>query len=95
MKTMSVNLNSFQLAKILRDKLGEEQAEAVVTYIEEKVQEEFETKKEILATKKDISDLSEKLSEKMSSHFKWLIGMFITQMAFIIALVYFVLNYTK
>ncbi|HEX3006041.1 MAG TPA: hypothetical protein VHO90_00340 [Bacteroidales bacterium] len=95
MKTMSVNLNSFQLAKILREKLGEEQAEAVVTYIEEKVQEEFNSKKELLATKRDIADLSEKLTEKMSSHFKWLIGMFITQMAFIMALIYFVLNYSK
>lgn len=92
---MTSSINSFQLAKILREKLGEEQAEAVVTYIEEKVQEELEAKKDILATKKDMSDLSEKITEKMSSHFKWLIGMFITQMAFILGLVYFILNFSK
>lgn len=55
----------------------------------------FETKKEILATKKDISELTEKLTEKMNSHFKWLIGMYFTQMAFITALIYFILNYSK
>ncbi len=92
---MTSSINSFQLAKILREKLGEEQAEAVVTYIEEKVQEELETKKDILATKKDMSELSEKITEKMSSHFKWLIGMFITQMAFVLGLVYFILNFSK
>lgn len=48
--------------------------------------------KDVIATKKDIYDLTENLSEKMNSHFKLIVGLAIGQMAFIIILVYFILS---
>lgn len=91
MSTASIHISNYQLLKILCDKIGEEQAEALVTYVESKVEEEFETHKDVLATKKDIYELS----EKMNSHFRWLIGLFITQMAFVLGVVYFILNFSR
>lgn len=91
MSKASIHISNYQLLKILRDKIGEEQAEALVTYVESKVEEEFETRKDVLATKKDIYELS----EKMNSHFRWLIGLFITQMAFVLGVVYFILNFSR
>lgn len=91
MKAMTTPLSSFQLAKMLRESLGEEKAESVVTYIDEKVKEEFDNKRDFFATKQDISDLK----DKMDSHFKWLIGLFVGQMAFVLGIIYFILTYLK
>jgi polyhydroxyalkanoate synthesis regulator phasin len=98
----SMNVSEIELYQILKGKLGEDQAKALVTFVEQKVNESFESKKETLATKQDIYELSEKLfelseklSEKMNSHFKWLIGLFVGQMAFMLGIVYFILNFSK
>jgi len=86
-------VSTIELYDLLKVKIGEPEAKNLVQYIDTKVEKDFELKKDIIATKQDIHDLSEKLSEKMNSHFKWLIGLFITQMAFVLGIVYFILNY--
>ena len=91
MRAVAAPISNFQLAKLLRESLGEEKAESVVTFIEQKVQDEFNLKKDVLATKQDIADLA----EKMNSQFKWLIALFISQMGFIFGIVYFILTYGK
>ncbi len=95
MRAVAAPISNFQLPKLLRESLGEEKAESVVTNIEQKVQEEFDLKKDDLATKKDIADLSDKLTEKMNSQFKWLIALFISQMGFVFGIVYFILSFKK
>lgn len=62
-----MTLSSFDLIKILREKIGEEQASALTNYIETKVHEEYESKKEGFATKEDIAKLETKLVIQIES----------------------------
>lgn len=82
-------VTTLELYDLLKLKIGDTEARTLVEYVDAKVEKELENKKDILATKKDIYELS----EKMNSHFKWLIGLFITQMAFVMGIVYFILNH--
>lgn len=47
----------------------------------------METTKDLIATKRDIYDLYEKLSEKMNTQFRWIVGMFIVQVVFLLAII--------
>ena len=49
-----MQVSEIQLFQILREKLGEKEAQTLVEYVETKVEKGFETKKDILATKDDI-----------------------------------------
>src|SRR5271157_4181715 len=62
MSTTTINLTSFQLIKILREKVGEEQAESLAIFVETKVREEIESYKDTLATKADIYLLKEDMA---------------------------------
>ncbi len=57
-----MTVTNLQLFQILKEKLGETQAETLVTYVDAKVQDEFESHKENLATKLDISNLKEDIA---------------------------------
>lgn len=46
-----------QLFRILKAKLGEQEAEQLVSYVKSEVRSEFENKREILATKEDIASM--------------------------------------
>lgn len=59
---MTLTLTSFDLIKILREKVGEEQAVALSTFVETKVKEEFESKKEGFATKADVSEIKNEIT---------------------------------
>ncbi len=88
MSTATINLTSFQLIKILREKVGEEQAESLATFVETKVREEIESYKDNLATKADIAILKgelkadiAKLETKIEATSKqtliWMFGMLV------------------
>jgi len=93
----ALNISSFQLIKILREKVGEEQAETLANFVESKVHEEYESKKEGFATKEDISHLKEdilRLETKVESTkadiIKWMFIFWIGQIATVFAFIKFV-----
>jgi hypothetical protein len=57
----TVHISSFQLIKILREKIGEEQAESLASFVESKVKEEIDSTKNTLATKEDLANLKSEL----------------------------------
>jgi hypothetical protein len=69
-----MHLTNIQLLKILREKLGEDQAESLVTFVESKVEQEFEDKKAMFATKEDISKLETKIESSKNQVIIWTIG---------------------
>ena len=81
MSTTTINLTSFQLIKILREKVGEEQAESLASFVETKVKEEFESHKDNLATKTDIARLKGDLETKIEATSKqtliWMFGILV------------------
>jgi hypothetical protein len=46
-----------ELYEILKEKVGDKEAKALVEYIEAKVEKKFQEKKDILATKEDLANL--------------------------------------
>ena len=84
MSSTPITLTSFQLIKILREKIGEEQAESLASFVETKVKEEIEPYKDNLATKADIYLLKEdigRLETKIEVTSKqtliWMFGMLV------------------
>jgi hypothetical protein len=63
-----------QLFNTLRKKLGEDEAETLVTFITEDIQDEFEQRKEIFATRQALSETELRIIQRLDSHFKWLVG---------------------
>ena len=57
MKVSTMTVSNLQLFKILKEKLGEDQAETLVEYVDGKVHDEFEVRKETFATKEDIAKM--------------------------------------
>ena len=67
----------------LRTKLGEQDAQTVVEGIKQTVREEFENKKEIIATKAGIMRLENKLNDQL----KWIMATVIAMGGLIVALI--------
>lgn len=58
-----MSVSEIQLYNILKNKLGEKEAQTLVSFVEKQVKAEFETKKEILATKEDIYLLKQEMAK--------------------------------
>ena len=52
-----MQITSIELFELLRPKLGEKEAKALVTYVEEKSEEKINQKKDIFLTKDDKVDI--------------------------------------
>lgn len=93
MTAVSMTITNYQLVKILRDRLGEEQAESLVSFVEEKVKEEVESKKDILASRQDLADakieLVKSISDTKAELIKWMFIFWIGQMAAMFAFLKF------
>lgn len=81
--TGSIQIKLFQ---VFKEKFGERDATQIVEILEETIDNKFEEKKEILATKQDIADLSEKLHQGKVDTIKWVFGFFIALALMIIGL---------
>ena len=77
---MEITISEIQLFQILKQKLGEKEAEALVTFVEEKVKQGNEQNIKILATKEDISRLEVKINDVKVDIIKWVFAFFITMM---------------
>jgi hypothetical protein len=99
-------VSEIRLYEILKLKLGEKEAEALVQLVQSEVEAKFEQKKEqfitvadkeklltkadaiaIFATKEDLAKMQSHLESKINDQLKWLIVMWISQIAAIAALI--------
>ncbi|MGB4775259.1 MAG: hypothetical protein WBP45_08805 [Daejeonella sp.] len=52
-----MSVSEIQLFQILKNKLGEREAEDLISFVKTEVKTEFENRKEILATKEDLANV--------------------------------------
>jgi len=52
-----MSVTEIQLFQILKTKLGEKEAEELVTFVKSEVKAEFDNRREILATKEDLANV--------------------------------------
>ncbi len=70
--SMSLNITDIQLFNTLKKKLGEKEAQELVSFVKSEVESEFNLKKEILATKDDIANVKIELANNKSEIIKWM-----------------------
>ncbi len=83
---MVLNISDIQLFQILKEKMGDKEAEALVTFVDNKIKDNNESNLKILSTKEDLLQLEIRLKDKMTDQFKWVIGVFLTLALMIIGL---------
>ena len=89
-------LSTFELYEILRDRLGDKEAQTLAHYVEDKVNEKWSEAKSELATKADVTlsgtelkvemnNLKAEFHRTQANHLKWVIGLWIANMLAIVA----------
>ena len=85
---MVINISDIQLFQILKQKMGEQEAEALVTFVDHKIKDNNESNLNILATKADIgelkvemSNLEVKIADSKAEMIKWMFIFWIGQVA--------------
>ena len=71
-KKNDMTITTLDLYNILRSKIGEGEAKALVEFVEHKVAETFESKKDELATKHDVYKLEVKIEKTKAEIIKWM-----------------------
>ena len=84
---MVITTTDIQLFQILRQKLGEQEAEALVSFVDGKIKDNNEVNLKVLATKEDISLLKLDISNLKSEILKWMVGLFIPLYITIVGLI--------
>lgn len=91
-----MSVTEIQLFQILKMKLGEREAEELVSFVKEEVRTEFDNKKEILATKEDIANTKEYILQVKSELSKsiYLVGLiqFLAIVASVIGIINFMIK---
>jgi len=84
-------VSDIQLFQILKQRLGEKEAETLVEFVDQRLKEANETNLKILATKEDLANLKTEIIATMERRFteqmKWMIVMWITQLGAIFAII--------
>ena len=79
-----------QFYEILRQKLGNAEAEAIVSLVDTKIKQSEELNLKTLATKEDLADvkcqLSKEISESKESMVKWVFGVVVVLVGIIVGL---------
>jgi hypothetical protein len=86
-KIWQVVVSEIKLYEILKLKLGEKEAEALVEYVDAKLKESGEENSKVLATKEDLAKMQSHLESKINDQLKWLIVMWISQLAAIATII--------
>lgn len=79
-----MSVSETQLYQILKSKIGEKEAEELVSFIKAEVDKEFDNKKDTLATKADISIVKEEVSNVKAEIIKWMFIFWLGQISVII-----------
>ena len=82
-------VSEIRLYELLKNKLGNAEAEAFIEILENKVDKKFGAAKELLATKQDIAETNQKISETKADLIKWMFIFWIGQLASFIAIAKF------
>lgn len=73
---MNITTTDIQLFQILKQKIGEKEAEALVGFVDSKLRENNEGNSKVLATKEDIAklkgELETKIAEAKADTIKWM-----------------------
>ncbi len=69
---MVITTTDIQLFQILRQKLGDKEAEALVGFVDAKIKENNDQNLKVLATKEDISNLRTELAGTKAEMIKWM-----------------------
>jgi hypothetical protein len=80
-----MSVSEIQLFQILKAKLGEQEAEQLVSYVKDEVKSEFENKREVLATKED-------LANSKADIIKWMFIFWIGQIAVTVGFILLFIN---
>ena len=87
---MEITTTDIQLYQILRQKMGEKEAEALVSFVDSKIKENNQSNLRTLVTKEDlareIGDVKVKMAETKSDIIRWVFAFFVTLMLAIIGL---------
>ena len=83
---MVITTTDIQLYEILKQKLGNKEAEALVGFVDARIKESNEQNIKSLATKEDIAELKLKISDTKSDIARWVLAIFIPIMLAIIGL---------
>ena len=67
-----MTVTTLDVYNILRSKIGEKEAKTLVEFVEQKVTETFENKKDELATKNDICNLDGRIEKTKAEIIKWM-----------------------
>ncbi len=87
---VEVSLQLFTIAQtFIKDK---EKAQEFVKQIEQTVDMKFESQKDILATKQDMSSMQSKIAETKSDLIKWMFAFWMGQILALLAIVNFMLK---
>jgi hypothetical protein len=96
---MVMTMTDIQLFQILKQKLGEKEAEALVSFEDAKLKENNEQNLNVVATKQDVTNIKEdiskveiKLAETKSEIIKWMFIFWVGQLASFIAIAKFVFH---
>jgi cytochrome c biogenesis factor len=63
---VNISTSDIQLFQILKQKLGDKEAEALVSFVDSKLKENNESNLKVLATKEDIAKLEGRLEVKIA-----------------------------
>jgi hypothetical protein len=80
-----MSVTEIQLFQILKAKLGEQEAEQLVSYVKAEVKSEFENEREVLTTKED-------LANSKADIIKWMFIFWVGQIAVTIGFILMFIN---
>lgn len=66
-----MTVTELQVYDLFKNRFSDSEAKMIVTYFEEKTEEKYHQKKDILATKEDIGILKKEIAESKAEQIKW------------------------
>lgn len=76
-----------KIYEIFKARFSEQEAASVIEYFEQKAEQKYNEKKDVLATKEDIGQLRKEIEASKSDIVKWMFIFWIGQMAAIFGLI--------
>jgi hypothetical protein len=83
---MILQMTDIQLFQIIKQKLGEKEAEALVQFVDAKLKESNEQNLKVLSTKEDIANLRTEIATAKVETLRWTFSFFVALMLAIIGL---------
>ena len=85
-KKNDMTVTTLKLYDMLRSKIGDGEAKVLVEFVENRVEETFESKKDELATRKDINKLDVRIEKTKSEIIKWMFIFWVGQTSIMVGI---------